>query len=147
MISIFNKKLGVQINIADVDWVIITPREYDEIPNVIIEMKNGFNFMRHAQSCDECAKFVSALGTKTLDWYISYNNKVKRLDLTTLNSKEFFNNQLSYINSYYNYGTTMKLIIHPLSTDKEDIETYLQELLEREDYETACLIRDLTPIE
>lgn len=147
MISIFNKKLDVQINIGDVDWIQFTPREYDDIPNVIIEMKNGFDYMRHAQTCDECGKFISALGTKSLDWYISYNNKIMRLDLTTLNSKEFFNNHLTYTNSYYKYGTTMKLIIHPLSTNKADIENYLKELIEKEDYETACLIRDLTPLD
>ncbi|MFD0962501.1 hypothetical protein [Pseudofulvibacter geojedonensis] len=147
MISIFNKKLEVHINISDVDWIKFTPREYEDIPNVIIEMKNGFDFIRHSQTCDECRKFVSALATNSLDWYISYNDKIKRLDLSTLNSKEYYNNHLTYTNSDYNYGTTIKLIIHPLSTDKVDIENYLQELLEREDYETACLIRDLTPIE
>lgn len=143
MISIFNKKLDVRINIGDVDWITFMPREYEEVPNVVIELKNGFDFMRHARTCAECGKFMDAFGTKTLDWYISYNDNTKRLDLSTLNSKEYFNNHLVFTNSYYDYGTRIKLIIHQLSTNKEEIESYLQELVQREDYETACLIRDL----
>lgn len=147
MISIFNKKNDVQINIDDVFWVQFSPREYDDIPNVIIELKNGFDFIRHSLSCEDCGKFVAAFGTKSLDWYISFNNKIMRLDLSTLNSNEFYNNQLTYTNSYYNFGTTIKLIIHPLSTNKLEIENYLKQLIEKEDYETACLVRDLTPID
>lgn len=102
--------------------------------------------MHHAMTCDDCTQFVKAFGTKSLDWYIYYNEKTKRLDLSTLNSKKFYNNHIRYINSDYKHGTTMKLIIHPLSTDKADIENYLQELIKKEDYETACLIRDLNKL-
>lgn len=148
MISIFNKKLDFQINIGKVDWITFMPREFEEVPNVVIEMKNGFNFMRHGETCKECGKFLSDFGSNTLDWFIKYDDKIKRLDLSTLGSKEYFSNHIVFTNSIYDYGTRLKLIIHPLTTEKEDIQKYLAELIEREDYETACLVRDLDkPVE
>lgn len=144
MITIFNKKLNTEIYIDDkADWVTFTPRYYDEIPYVIIELKHGFNFTHHASNCKDCKSFLNAFGTKTLDWYINFCDKTKRLDLSTLNSKECFNNQINFTISKFDYGTRLKLMIHPLSTKKKDIENYLAELIKDENYDEACLIRDL----
>jgi protein-arginine kinase activator protein McsA len=147
MIKIFNTKLDVQINIELEDWVTFTPLDYQDVPNVIIELKNGFDFSRHARQCDDCGKFLSEFGSNTLDWYISYSGKIKRLDLSTLNSKEYYNNQIVFTNSEHDYGTKLKLMIHSLSTDKNDIQEYLERVLKNEDYETACKIRDLDKVD
>jgi protein-arginine kinase activator protein McsA len=147
MIKIFNKKLDIQINIGNVDWVTFTPRDYEEVPNVIIEFKNGFNFFEHAENCTDCGRFFSDFGSKTFDWYIEYMDKVKRLDLSTLDGKEYYNNKIQMNYSLHTFGTTMKLIIHSLSTDTADIEKYKEWLIENEDYETACLLRDLHKID
>jgi hypothetical protein len=143
MISIFNKKLDTLIKIGNVDWITFMPREYEDKPNVIIEFGNGFHFARHAQKCEDCGLFLKAFGSKTLDWYITYNEKIHRLDLSTLGSKDYYDNEIKFTSSTYNYGTRMKLIIHPMTTDDGDIQSFLKRAIADEDYETACLIRDL----
>jgi hypothetical protein len=147
MITIFNNKLNVTIEFDATDWIQFTPRLYEDPPNVIIEMKNGFNYFHHAHTCEDCKTFIQALGIDSLDWYISYDQVIKRLDMASIGGREYYVNSLVYEVSSYTQGTKLKLIIHPLGTSEKERQEYLQELVDREDYEGACKIRDLKPIE
>jgi len=143
MIKIFNPKLEVEILIEQSEWVSFMPRDYEDIPNVILEFQNGFNFIAHAKICNDCKQFVKAFGTKNIEWYIKYNNKIMRLDLSDFSNK-YNSNKINFTNSYYMYGSRLKLNIHELSLDKEEIQKYLDVLISNEKYEEACMVRDLT---
>ena len=57
MIKIFNKKLNSEILIDEtVDWIQFNPRDYEDKPYVIIEMKE-FSFLHHAENCTDCKKY------------------------------------------------------------------------------------------
>lgn len=144
MIRIFNPKLNTQIIIEKSDWVNFMPRDYEDIPNVIIEFKNGFNFLKHAKTCKGCKRFVQDFGKSTIEWYIQFNEKTLRLDLSNFKEGSYYSNKASFTSSSYMYGSTLKLIVHKLSTDKEEIQAYLNELVKNERFEEACMVRDLT---
>lgn len=143
MIRIFNPKLNTEIIIEKSEWVTFMPRDYEDIPNVIIEFHNGFNFLTHAKTCKDCQKFVQAFGTLNMEWYIQFNEKILRLDLVNFNNDSYYSNKASFTNSSYVYGSTLKLKVHKLSTNKEEIQAYLNELVKKERFEEACMVRDL----
>jgi hypothetical protein len=60
MIKIFNRKLQFEISIEEIDQVIFTPRDYDEVPFVKIELKN-FDFHRHSKTCKDCGALLMLL--------------------------------------------------------------------------------------
>ena len=140
MIKIFNKKLKKEILIDDsTEFVTLIPKQYEEgNPHVLIELY-GINLFYHSRTCEDCKSFVSALGTKTHDWYININGKVERLNLYGLGNK-YTDNHASNINSYYFYGTKLKLNI-----DTDTIESLESNLLaheQNEEYEKCCFFRD-----
>ena len=58
MIKIFNKKLNSEIQIDEsADWIQFNPRDYEDKPYVVIEMKE-FSFPHHANKCSDCKKFL-----------------------------------------------------------------------------------------
>ena len=143
MIRIYNNKLRSEISIDEqVDWIQFNPRDYEERPYIIIEMK-GFDFLRHAEKCQDCKEFIGAFGNHSLDWYISYNDKVYRLDVEQIGKGEYPHNEIKYTMSEYNPGTKLTLIFHPLPTDKSELKTLLNKAVLDEKYEHACILRDL----
>lgn len=143
MIRIFNKKLDSEIYIDEtVDWIQFSPRDYEEIPYVIIEMKN-FDFGRHANNCNECKSFMDSLGRDSVDWYISYSNKVYRLNTSKAGQGEYPSTELKITMSYYNPGSKLTLIFHEIPIDKGEIAILLEQAVEQENYKKACVLRDL----
>ena len=141
-ITIFNNKTTDKIIIEISENVFFHPKFYDPNPSAEIIFNNGFDFLRHSQSCLSCKKFLLAFGTATIDWCLLYDNKTYRLNLLTLNGKDFYKNQIKYSISEFLFGTTMKLFIHQIPTDREGLKASLEHALLIEDYEMACLIRD-----
>lgn len=89
MIKIFNRKLEAEILINEnSSWIQFNPRDYEDKPYVIIELKE-FSFPQHAYECNDCGKFLSAFGQNSLDWYISYSNKIFRLDTSKIRGIQY----------------------------------------------------------
>lgn len=143
MIKIFNRKLDSEIIIDDsVDWIQFNPRHYQEKPFVNIEFKN-FSFPHHALNCEDCKKFMKSFGSDSVDWYISFSKKTYRLDMSSIGSGDYPFNEVKVVMSEYNPGTKMTLIFHELPVDKEELRIHLTNAVEIENYEKACIIRDL----
>ncbi|MGG5485574.1 hypothetical protein [Gaetbulibacter sp. PBL-D1] len=143
MIKIFNKTLNSEILIDEsADWIQFTPRDYEEKPYVIIEM-NKFNFLHHANKCSECKKFLDSFGQESVDWHISYSNKIFRLDTKQIGIKGYSENEIKVTMSDYNPGTKMTLVFHNLPNDKVELHNLLELAVVNEDYENACVLRDL----
>lgn len=143
MIRIFNKKLGAEILIDEnVDWIQFNPRHYEEKPYVILEMKE-FNFPSHANKCSDCKKFLDSFGKESVDWYISYAEKTYRLDTKHVGQKGHPENQVTVTMSDFNPGTKLTLVFHDIPTDERELNTLLANAIDNEDYEKACVFRDL----
>lgn len=143
MIRIFNKKLGAEILIDEnVDWIQFNPRHYEEKPYVILEMKE-FHFTSHANKCSDCKKFLDSFGKESVDWYISYAKKTYRLDTKQIGQKGYAENQITVTMSDYNSGTKLTLVFHDIPTDENELSALLANAIDNEDYEKACVFRDL----
>lgn len=142
MITIFNRKRNFAILIDDtIPQVIFTPRDYETVSFVKIELK-GFNFHQHSMKCEDCKAFLSAFGTNTVDWFINYSGKNERLDLSSF-GKDYSQCQSSFQISKYNFGSTLKLNLSTLPKTKQEIEKQLAEEIEQENYEKCCILRDI----
>lgn len=140
MIRIFNYKLKREILLDESKGHIsLHPRQYDDDnPHVLLEIR-GVHLANHAQSCSDCGAFVSALGTRSHDWFIDINGKVERLNLYGLGN-EPTDNRLKSIISYYFTGTKLKLNI---DTDTiESLQDQLNEHISTEEFEQCCYFRD-----
>jgi hypothetical protein len=143
MIRIFNIKLDVDILIDEsVDWIQFNPRHYEEKPYVILEM-NEFHFPSHANKCSNCKKFLDSFGKESVDWYISYSKNTYRLDTKQIGQKGHPENQITVTMSDYNPGTKLTLVFHDIPTDETELNTLLTNAVDKEDYENACVFRDL----
>lgn len=142
MIRIFNIKNNTEIIIDDsVDWVQFTPKDYDEKPHVTIELK-GFNLFQHSQHCNDCKNFINSFGKDSIEWLISYSNKVFRLDTKQIGQKQYGANEIKTSISEFENVTKMTLAFHDIPTDNKKLEILLNEAVELENYEKACIIRD-----
>lgn len=143
MIKIFNKKQKVEILIDEKSSLIqFSPYDYEEKPYVIIEIKD-FNLIRHVTKCDDCNKFFNSFGKNSTNWYISYSDKIFRLDMKELGKNNYLNSKISLTHSEYNSGTKLTLLFHELPIRKKELERLLIVSVEQEDYEQASIIRDL----
>jgi len=143
MIRIFNEKLKVEIQIDDKsDWIIFTPKHYEENPSVKIEFKN-LNFPYHANSCSNCKQFIDSFGKESVDWYITYFDKIFRLDTSQIEKKGYLQNKIEVTMSDSDPRTEMVLLFHRLPTDKSKLKTLLKIAEQNEKYEDACILRDL----
>ncbi len=143
MIRIFNKKLKLEIKIDEkADWIQFNRRDYDEKPFVIIEFKE-FNFPHHANSCNDCKGFINSFGQDTVDWCISYSDKVFRLDTSEIGKGDYPHNEIIVTMSDYNPGTKMTLVFNKLPTDKDELKIHLKNAELIEDYKQCCIISDL----
>jgi hypothetical protein len=142
MIRIFNKKQAFEILIDEtIPQVIFTPRDYEDIPYVKIELK-GFNFHHHTYSCSDCKAFLNSFGTSTLDWFIEYSGKIKRLDLSEF-SESFTTNRSIFRISEFENGSILKLNLSNIPTTISELEKRLEKDLANENYEKCCIWRDL----
>jgi hypothetical protein len=143
MIKIFNRKINSEIIINEnVSWIQFTPKHYEEKPYVTIEMK-GFNFVQHSNSCIDCKTFIESFGQESYDWYISYSNKIFLLNTKDIGGISYPSNKIVVTSSEYNSGTSLTLIIHELPVEKDKLEILLLEAVANENYEKACVLRDL----
>lgn len=143
MIKIFNRKIDSEILIDEnVPWIQFYPRDYEEVPHVIIEMKD-FNFFKHSNNCNDCNKFLNSFGKESVDWYISYNCKIFRLSTSEIGSGKYLSNKITLFDSPYFSGTKITLLFNELPTDKNELQKLLDESLINEEYEKSCLLRDL----
>lgn len=142
MITIFNKKQKYEIQIDEsFPQVIFTPVDYDEIPFVKIELR-GFNFHQHSRTCKDCKALIDSFGTKTLNWFIKYSNKIKRLDLSCFGNEYSENHSVFKISEFENVSI-LKLNLSTLPEYRSEIELLLKQDTELENYEKCCLWRDL----
>jgi hypothetical protein len=142
MITIFNKKLNCEIQIDEsYPQITFTPRDYEEVPFIKIEIQ-GFNFLQHSRTCSDCKAFIDSFGTQTLDWFINYSDKSKRLDLFNF-GKAYKNNHIKFKNSDDEYLSILKLNLSTIPTDRKEIEQLLKQDEVSENYERCCTWRDL----
>lgn len=143
MIIIYNEKLKIEILLETNDWIQFAPKHYEEVPHVIIELRE-YNYGRHALNCKDCKQFVDSFGTDSLDWVIAYNGDVFRLDLTNFNKGSYPMNEYKITHlSEYNSGTRLLLRISDIPLEKSKIKSLLHEAEKIENYEMACKLRDL----
>jgi hypothetical protein len=142
MIIIFNKKNRFEIQIDEsIPQVIFTPMDYDDIPFVKIELR-GLNFHHHSMTCKDCKAFMDSFGTNTLDWFINYSDKTKRLDLSFFGKEYFDNNSIFKISQIENISI-LKLNLSLLPDNKEATEQQLEQEIKLENYERCCVLRDI----
>ena len=143
MIKIINRKLNVEISIdEEKDWIKFNPRHYEDNPYVEIEM-NGFDFLLHSNKCPDCKLFLNSFGQDSTDWYISYSEGTFRLDTKQLGSKDYTQNKIKFGIDDCNNGTRMTLKFLELTTNKIELQELLNLHVIKENYEYACVIRDL----
>ena len=78
-----------------------------------------------------------------MDWYITYSSKVFRLDTKQIGIKGYAQNEIIVKSSDHNSGTKMTLGFHDLPTDITELKKLLDMAVEKEDFENACVLRDL----
>jgi hypothetical protein len=141
MLKIYNRTNNDSILIDDkLGWVMVNLRDYDYPPHVIIEL-NGFDFMRHARSCKDCNSFMEALKFGSKDWFLEFLGKKYLIYTKSLGSKEFGENQIKFTNSEYNFGTRIQFEV--LRMDPNQLKELEITAVEEDDFENACLYRDL----
>ena len=140
-ITIFNPVRRLSIVIKDNAHVIIHPHNYEDVPYFELKLLNGLNFLHHKRKCKDCSGFLKDFGTDTLDWYLKFQNKHHRLDLSTLGGKG--GNIIKMVNAEYEYGTVFKLHLSTVPVEKTELEELLNALVLDENFEKACEIRDL----
>ena len=99
--------------------LIFTPRDYEDIPFVKIELKN-FDFHRHSKTCKDCGAFINAFGTNSIDWFINYSGKTRRLDLSYFGS-EFSDNHSQFKMSEFGNISILKLNLSTLPDSREEL--------------------------
>jgi hypothetical protein len=142
MLKIYNQVSNECILIDDqVGWINVTPRDYDQPPHFIIELQNGFDFMRHTRTCKDCNSFMEALKFGSKDWFLEFLGKKYLIYTKSLGSKEFGENQIKFTNSEYNFGTRIQFEV--LRLDPNQLKELEITAVGEDDFENACLYRDL----
>jgi hypothetical protein len=144
-VIIKNLILNKEIVFPNSSHIIVHPHNYDEEPYIEIKIGCDFNFLRHARECEDCGSFINSFGTNTLNWYVLFNQNKYRLDMSGLGGTS--KNIILYKTSTYEFGSTLKLFFSKIPTDIDELEKHLLSLVETENYESACDIRDLIKIE
>lgn len=143
MIRIFNKKEDIEIRIDEsVDWITFMPKHYEDKPYLVIEFEN-FSFSHHALECKDCNIFLNSFGKDSTDWYISFSNNTYRLNTKNLGQKGHSENEIISTSSKYHNGSRLTLTFHEIPTELNELQKLLSSSLEFENYEKACILRDL----
>lgn len=144
VVKIFNPVKKVEIVIDSTSLIHFHPHVYEETPYFEIKIGGGFNFFNHAHACIDCKEFMSDFMSDSLDWYLNFSNVTYRLDLQSLGEKDFpKSNTISYTVSNYEFGTTLKLFFSDIPTEKDKLLALQLDFVAQENYEKACIIRDL----
>ena len=140
MLNIINHKKSVQISIDDKHHAVtLIPKPYEEdYPSILIELKD-IDFQRHAIKCPDCKKLIEDFGTTTIDWFLIWNDKKYRLDLSRLGNGRDKNLISWHIGNYFT-GTKLKFLISTESVDS--LQAELESSLEIENYEHCAFLRD-----
>jgi hypothetical protein len=140
MLNIINNKKGVQISIDDKHHAVtIIPKPYEEdYPSIMIELKD-IDFQRHAIKCPDCKKLNEDFGTPNTGWFLIWNDKKYRLDLSRLGFGRD-KNLISWQVGYYFTGTKLKFLISTESVNS--LEAELDSSLEIENFEHCAFLRD-----
>jgi hypothetical protein len=145
ILIIKNLTLNKEIIFPDSPQIIIHPHEYDDDPYVEIKIGGDFHFLRHSHTCEDCGIFIKEFGTDSLNWFVLYNNNKYRLDMSGLGGQS--SNKILYKTSTYEFGSTLKLYFSKVPIEIEELEKLLASLVQTENYEKACDIRDLIDLE
>ena len=137
---IFNKKKNKEIYISEKHPLVkIGPQLYnEEYPHILIELKN-IDFQRHALTCKDCKTLCDDFGTNTTDWYITWQTKNYRLDLSNP-GRGYHQTLVSCMFGGYFTGTRLKLMISTENIVK--LKEELDHNLEFENYEHCAFLRD-----
>lgn len=139
MLRIFNKQKGYEITIDDTHHsVTITPKDYEDNPSILIELKN-IDFLRHALKCEDCGAFKNDFGTTSTQWHIEWNNKKYRLNLSRL-GKKYDATLIQWSVGYYFTGTKLKFIISTETVASLEDELAYSESIEN--FEHCAFLRD-----
>ena len=144
-LTIMNFVLGKEIVFNNSPQIFVHPHDYDDDPYMEIKIVSNFNFLVHSRNCDDCGAFVKDFGSDSLNWFIFYNNKKYRLDMSAVGGKS--RNTISFKVSQDECGSTMKLSFSKIPVEIEELEKLRESLVRSEDYEKACQIRDLINLE
>lgn len=145
MVQIFNNKINCLIQIEESSEVLVTPHDYEESPYVLIEIF-GFNFHHHSKNCKECSAFINAFGTSSLDWFITYMGKTKRLDLLMFSLDYTTNSSQFIVSETGKRKSVLKLILSSVPVTRHGIDKMIEKLIEEEQYERCALLRDASSI-
>lgn len=141
MMRIFNTKTKSEIIIDEkLDWVQVMPMDYMIPAHIKIELK-GFFFGNHASNCKDCNSFIKSFGKNSNDWLLEYNLKKYKIDTNSIGSNEYGGNQIKQTISDFEYGTVLVLSIMELNI--EELNLLLIDAVSNENYENACVYRDL----
>ncbi len=86
---------------------------------------------------------MDSFGQETVDWYIKYSDKVFRLDTKEIGSGKYPHNEIKVTMSDFDPGTKITLIFHQIPIDKFELNLLLEKAIKDENYESACVLRDL----
>lgn len=143
MLRIFNKKLNAEIQIDDkLSWITVTPKTYEDKPHIKIEFSCGFRFLKHTQTCIDCDAFLKSFGKNSYDWFVEYMENQYVIITDSFKPSVYGENSMSDINSKFKYGSEIQFKVMKL--DKETLNTMLSESVSNEEYERACIFRDLS---
>jgi hypothetical protein len=140
MVSIFNiiQNRSIQID-ESMPGISAISRSWDrEQPHVSITIP-GFVFYSHASKCSDCAEFLAAFGTKSVDWFISIRGEVHRLDLSEVGTGYHENRIKCSIGPMINV-TEFNLLIDDDTVESLTLLLEANEVLEN--YECCCAIRE-----
>lgn len=140
MIKLVNNKKGVQILIDDSQsWIIMTPQPYvEDYPNFLLELQ-GFDFYNHSRNCDDCKELFNDLGTSTVHWFLFWNDKKYRLDLSELGKEREHTLFIRRASKYFS-GTIIKFLVSKETPEK--LQEELEKSLYMENYEHCAILRD-----
>jgi hypothetical protein len=141
MIEIINFSKNKMLKFESSNWIQITPKTYFEIPQIEIELKNGFNFFQHSKKCGKCNSFLEKFtGVDQSNWLLKYNNTYYLINTQLKNENGEYISKIKHTISFFEYGT--KFILSLIEINETRLYQLEMNSVQLEDYESACLYRD-----
>jgi hypothetical protein len=121
----------------------ITEREIltKDIKRLLLRVYRRYQTGTNTEAQTHKNSFFDALKSKSEDWLMDFNGKKYFIRMNDLGIKKFGKNQIKMTQSEYNFGTRIQIEI--LKLDKLELDELELNSVEIEDYEGACLYRDL----
>ncbi len=141
MIKIINVSKNKMLKFESSNWIQITPKTYFEIPQIEIELKNGFNFYHHSKKCGKCNSFLEKFtGVDQSNWLLKFNNTYYLINTQLKNENGEYISKIKHTISFFEYGT--KIILSLIEINETRLYQLEMDSVQLEDYESACLYRD-----